>query len=204
MKIVLIFIIAFLTASCASPPDFKTGLQSRETSPINNVYMYSFLDLRVDIIGRNTLDLFEKYISHEFKERGIATKLLSFNTANMGGSALLEDGNGVEVPIGKVIETNIDKEMAFSTDYRLIIFPSYVRTGTGIVSYQIRWDIVKTKSGERIWSANSWTSNTIWMSNDEIPEKKAKVLVNGLFSQLESEGLVTKIVSEATTRDRPR
>lgn len=195
MKIILVFIIVFLTSSCASPPEFKTGIQSRATSPINNIYMYSFLDLRVDIIGRNTLNLFEKYISHEFKTRGIPTELLSFNTANMGDSALLEDGNGVEVPIGKVIKKNIGNEIAFSTDYRLIIFPSYVRTGTGIVSYQIRWDLVKAKTGERIWSANSWTSNTIWMSNDEVPERRAKVLIDGLFSQLEREGLVAKASS---------
>ncbi len=191
MKKITTIIFSLFLASCASPPEFKTVTPSTSTLPINKIYLYSLLDLRADTIGRKMVAEFERQLSGEFEKRGVPTQLLSFSNADMGNSALLEDGGGVEVPIGKLVEKNIDSEKEFNADYRLIIFPSYVRIGgSGIISYQIRWGIFRVYDKQLVWSATSWTSNTNWISADEAFEERAKVLVNGLFNQLENEGIL--------------
>lgn len=137
---------------------------------------------------------FKRQLSGEFEKRGVSTRLLSFSSADMRSSALLKDGDGVEVPIGKLVAKNMDREMEFNSDYRLIVFPSHVRIGSsGIISHQIRWNIFRIYDKQLVWPATSWTSNTNWISADEAFEERARVLVQGLFNQLENEGLLEKI-----------
>jgi len=196
-KIYSLIIFIIILSGCVSKPEFQTVKKLEKEFAIEQLYLYSFLDLREKIMGQNLIKEIEIQFDVEFKKRGVEIEQLWFKKSDvLSSSSLVEDGNGVDVPVGDVIYENLKNEVATNTKYRLVAFPSYVRlTNTG-VGYQVRWELFDALSNEKLWSSSSWTYNSNFIYKDELADERAKALVGGLMKQLESLKLVKKVSYE--------
>ena len=97
-----------------------------------------------------------------------------------------EGGEGVNIPVGEIVNSNIGNENKVNAKYRLIVFPTYVSSSNEYVGYKIRWSIFEASTAQRLWTSTSWVSNPRGYAEIGMSEKRAKLLVEGLLSELEN------------------
>jgi hypothetical protein len=160
-----------------------------------SVYIYCFLDVRADSIGRPMLAQFDAMLEQSLKDAGIRISSLHFTGAGTGvryDSALVS----VAVPVAETIAANKASEQGAGTQYRLVLFPSesYAQTidaANSARAYNIRWDLYETGTGTLVWSTQSVGSQaSIFFGSEKRPEERARKTIDGLMAELRKSGLL--------------
>lgn len=191
--------LALLLSGCVNTPRFNTVKSVSEPLQLTRLYVYVFLDIREELIGRQTLQALERQLAARFEANGVASAQLWFKQSPVGREVALgeQPGRGslygssstVRVPVATVIRGNAQAEVDFAPRYRLTAFPAQTSgLGSG-VGYTIYWDLVDTQSNRLVWRTDSSVSNTNWWKNDEWPEERAKAMVDGLFAEFARSGI---------------
>jgi hypothetical protein len=193
VSVVVLSASGCVTNNFRTPPPAFSG-----QAPMRAVYVYSFLDLRENELGPKFLAEVQRQLAAALKGKGASSAQLSFNDSPLRAEYLLKEepvsGSrtrqaSTRVPVGEVIATNLQAEGTFGAPYRLIVFPvSLTALSTGH-RFDVRWDIYDTRTNARVWSATSETLHQNWISHDENPAERAKILVEGIILQMGKAGV---------------
>jgi hypothetical protein len=192
------FSLAFLSVvlslgGCASAPTFNTTTYTVST-PMESVYVYSFLDVREHELGTSYMSEIEKQLDAALTQRGVRSKQLWFNRAPIRDEIALNAqaqrnwrsiDSSVHIPVQAVMDFNASDERAFAPTHVLVVFPTET-TGTGVgFAYTVTWRLMDMKTRRLAWAATSRTDNVNWMKKDELPVERAGALVGGLMKELD-------------------
>lgn len=189
----------------ASKPIFTSQTFYTGERQVRSIYVYSFMDLREKEIGPKLMLHFRQQLTTQLKEIGIESRQLWFNdspiradfsivktpagTTQEGGSLVTR--NVIKaVPIAQMVEANRSSESEFAPTHRMLIFPEDVFSGNARTGYQLRWDIVDARTGKLEWTTRSSTSNFNWWTSDEAPAQRARVLAEGIITQMRGNGVL--------------
>lgn len=182
-----------MLSGCAAKPDFETSVKFNKEIELNDLYLYSFIDLHEKIIGENIVPELKQQFELQFEQRGININQLWYKDSQLLTNTAISEVDGeTTVPVEKIVLANLENEQNVNAKYRLIAFPVYVNHGKSSAGYRVKWSLSGVATNEVIWAASSWTYNVDMFSNDERPEKRAKLLVKGLLRQLQNAGAVKK------------
>lgn len=186
--------------ACANAPTHHTVKPMEGDIRIERLYVYSFLDVREDLIGKKMLVELEAQLSERLEASGIKVRQLWFNRSSTRmqyslnetpsqAASIYSQASSVRVPVGETIRDNAENETAFAPRYRLVAFPAQSRaTGTG-TGYTVHWDLIDVATGKLAWRSDSRVYNMNWWSSDELPKERAKVLVDGLLAEFQKTGV---------------
>ncbi len=182
--------ISALASACASNQFAGTkatssGIDIRNT----RLQVYSFLDLRDAEFGPNMLAEFDKQFAAALAASSVTVSTLRFKNSQPGRYFATTSG-GVSVPVRDTIESNASEERAFGASYRLIIFPSKMTLSGAWKFYDVRWDLVDTRTGRIVWTTTSQGKHINAWKNDEDPAARAKTIVDGIVGELKSSKLI--------------
>ncbi|MHA6913042.1 hypothetical protein ACQUJO_07900 [Ralstonia pseudosolanacearum] len=163
------------------------------------MYIYSFLDVRENNLGRNYLAQFEKIIDDELQKRKVRSKQLWFNKSGTALHTAMIDRatftslyvrkSTTEVPVKRTIAENMVDEASFGANYRLILFPRNISNET-YNSYEIHLDIQDAITGRLLWYATMKGGNFNWVVQDEVPEQRARLAVQSIIEALDGSHLL--------------
>jgi hypothetical protein len=193
------FIMVLALTGCATAPKFQTQV-APQTSGVNNLYIYSFLDVREKQIGANFLQEVQRDLQDELTQRGIRSKQLWFNNSPQRAQYSLTESDQrivwrgrestIRIPIPEVIAGNVGDERNFGARYRLVISPSGVsNTGIGF-EYLVTWVMMDTRTGQVVWNASSKMKTVNLIKADEDPTGRAHLFVNGLMQEMTTDKLL--------------
>ncbi len=204
--------LVLILSGCASKPTFTAHSFYTGERLVRSIYIYSFLDLREQEVGSKFLREFKRELAAQLDGVGVKNRQLWFNDsparaefskvdAPMGTTFSGQDSTTrtviKDVPIGQVVQLNSEEERTFNATHRLIVFPENTTVG-GVTGYQLRWDIIDARTGKLEWTTRSTTQNGNWWSNDEAPVERARVLVEGLISELRKNSVLPEAPSPGT------
>lgn len=155
----------------------------------SKVYAYSFLDLRDAELGADMLSQIDAQLTQSLASANVAMKVLRFKDSEPGRSFATTSG-GMSVPVRQTIDSNLSEEKAQGTDYRLVVFPSKITLSGAWKFYDIRWDLIDVRTGRAVWSSASQGKHLTMWKNDEDPEARAKVIVDGVVAEFKKSGLI--------------
>lgn len=187
---VAIIAMAATLVGCATN-EFKTVASPTNGPSIRSskVYAYSFLDLRDSELGSTMLSQIDSQLTQSLASASVSLKVLRFKDSDIGRSYATTN-SGMSVPVRQTIESNISEEKAYGAEYRLVIFPSKITLSGAWKFYDIRWDLIDVKTGNRVWSSSSQGKHLTMWKNDEDPEGRAKVIVDGVIAEFKKSGLI--------------
>lgn len=116
------------------------------------VFVYSFLDIREQDFGFEVVEGFEKRLLEDLKIAGVPAKLLRYSDTSVSQNYPARGKGSSWIPIGQVIDKNIEEEASIGTRYRLIIFPTKMAVGGLGREYTVRWTLFDARTGFEIWS----------------------------------------------------
>ena len=171
--------------------EFKTVTPAANGLSIRGakVFAYSFLDLRDAELGPSMLNEIDKQLGQALAGAGVAMKTLRFKDSEVGRNFSTVSG-GMSVPVRQTIDSNAKEEQAYDTQYRLVIFPSKITLSGAWKFYDIRWDLVEVKTGKLVWASTSQGKHLTMWKNDEDPDSRAKVIVDGAIAEMKHSGLI--------------
>jgi hypothetical protein len=103
---------------------------------------------------------------------------------------LSAESSSEHILVGQVILQNAANERQFGSEQRLFAFPLQTTVAGAWRHYDIRWTIQNTRTGQVVWSTISRSSHMNWIRTDENSTRRARVIVEGLVSQMAASGLV--------------
>jgi hypothetical protein len=178
---ILMTVLAFQgCAPTSRAPWFAVTKLPSEPVTMSRLYIYSFLDLRTDYMGRRMVNDISRQLVTRLANHGIATELHSFANDPLAANFARVQGSE-EIPVGQVIIGNAAREKRFAPDHRLIVFPVYTKVLPNRRAYFIRWTITNARTGQEVWSATSRSRNG--------ENAAAQVVVDSLISQMTAAGL---------------
>lgn len=186
----VIVALAAILVGCATN-EFKT-ISSTTNGPSirgSKVYAYSFLDLRDSELGSTMLSQIDSQLAQSLASASVSLKVLRFKDSDIGRSYATTNG-GMSIPVRQTIESNLSDEKAYGTEYRLVVFPSKITLSGAWKFYDIRWDLIDVKTGNRVWGSSSQGKHLTMWKNDEDPEGRAKVIVDGVIAEFKKSGLI--------------
>ena len=174
---------------CANAPEFsKTVVKKENVHQINSVMAYSFLDFREDYLGPKMLEQINQQLKMAFSGRSIDIQLMLFKDSKAYESfTITEDSN---VPIGSVLNEGYAKEREMGASHRLIVFPKKVVSSGAWVFYNLSLSLYDLNSNALVWSTTLNGKHVNTMTADEVPEARAKLIVSGIFNELNKSGLL--------------
>lgn len=193
----------FWLGGCANAPRFNTVNVANAPIQLTSVYIYSFLDVRESLIGRNMLRELEEQLGERFERNGVKVAQLWFSRSQLSREISLNEeptrstsiygrSSSIRVPVAETIRSNASAEVVFSPRYRLTVFPAQSRaTGTG-TGYKIYWDLFDVTSNQLVWRSDSDVYNMNMLAADEVPKERAKAIVDGIFSEFAKSGFKCK------------
>jgi hypothetical protein len=191
---------ALLLGGCANAPRFNTVNASNAPIQLTSVYIYSFLDVRESLIGKNMLQELETQLGERFERNGVKVEQLWFSRSPLRREVSLNEeparsgsiytsSSTMRVPVAETIRSNASAEVAFSPRYRLTVFPALSRaTGAG-TGYKIYWDLFDVTTNKLVWRSDSDVHNLNMWKSDEMPKERAKAIVDGIFKEFAKSGL---------------
>ena len=187
---IAILAMAATLVGCATN-EFKTIASPTNGPSIrgSKIYAYSFLDLRDAELGPTMLSQIDLQLIQSLANASVSVKVLRFKDSDIGRSYATTN-SGMSVPVRQTIESNSQEEKAYGAAYRLVIFPSKMTLSGAWKFYDIRWDLIDVKSGNRVWSSSSQGKHLTMWKNDEEPEARAKVIVDGVIAEFKKSGLI--------------
>jgi hypothetical protein len=185
-----VLLCALALTACATNKFTKTQSLVNGVSLANSrIFVYSFLDIRDAEFGPNMLIEFDKQFIRDLKKSAVTAKVLRFKDSEAGKYFSFTNG-GVSIPIRETLEKNADKERELNADYRLIIFPSKMTLSGAWKFYDIKWELISVKTGERVWATTSQGKHLNAWKNDEEPVARAKTIVDGIVTEMRSSKLL--------------
>jgi hypothetical protein len=153
------------------------------------LYIYSFLDIRDRQFGPNLLTQIDALLTRELANSQVSAKVLRFKDSETARySTMLQEQ--MSVPVKEVIKSAHENERSFGADFRLIVFPSAMTLAGAWVHYDVRWDLIESKSGKLVWSTVSQGKHMNAWKHDEDPEIRAKTIVDGIIAELKNSRLL--------------
>lgn len=190
LKILYVMALAIFTAGCATTEFVTSTLPAGELSIRQaKVYAYSFLDLRDVDLGPRMPAQVNSQLVKALGNENVSLQAIQFKNTDVGRS-FSTINRGMTVPVRQTIESNATAEDSFGADYRLVIFPSSIVLSGAWKFYDIRWELTDIETGNRVWSSVSKGKHLTFWKNDEDPEGRAKVIVDGAVSELKRAGLI--------------
>jgi hypothetical protein len=218
MKYGVALAAALLLTGCATtppPPRFTVDVPKQRALELNDVYVYSFLDLWDDDLGQAFLTHFKAWLTLNLNQHGVRHTQLLFRDMRSSQEApvLAWEGSSYKVAVGGIVERNQLAEEAFGARYRLVIFPTKATSHTETTryggrsepyfTYKILWHLMDATTGEVVWSATSQDTVGHVKGGSERSGQLALLLVNGFIEQLRSQGLIEARQAPASGAERP-
>lgn len=194
---------------CSTTPKFSDSKLAGAPVRVDNLYIYSFLDVRQKNYGAEFLRLVRLELDAALTSANIKHVQLWSQDSELSGAALTTNrtidvfrgaSESTYVPVKELVSSNLAQEQQFGAEYRLLIFPSQTNTtGTGY-EYTIRWVLMDAKDQRTVWSTTSRLETFVLISANENAEGRAKGFVNGLIAEWRRLGLVSEVgvVKQAT------
>jgi hypothetical protein len=161
------------------------------------VYVYSFLDIREQLLGHDCLVRLNADLVDALKALGADSKVRSHKDVVGAPSYVATISAGYRggsssrgtVPIVETIFANATDERATQARYRLIVLPSTFSTRGAWQFWTIRWTLVDVGSGRIIWSTTTEGRRLIWINVEEGGEVRAKGIVDKFAAEFHNSGI---------------
>lgn len=192
----LVVAFAILVGACGTTFNSR-GQVYNGSSPVNAVYIYSFLDLREGALGKQFLAEVKRQLSDALSKEGIRTKQLWFNESPLRAQFSLEAKgpnqatNSTRVPVDEVVTASREDEQSFGATHRLLVFPTSVMMSNTGSNFDIRWTLIDSQTNKIQWSTTSFSSHTKWFLGDENPAGRATEFVDGLMAELRKSHVIS-------------
>jgi hypothetical protein len=187
---VLIATFILVLAACATNEFSQTRSLVNGLSLKNSkIIAYSFLDVRDAEFGPSMLNEFDRQLADELLKSGITLSILRFKDSALGQQYSFTN-SGMQIPVRDTIVANLANERSMGADYRLIIFPSQMTLRGAWKFYDVRWDLLDVRTGKRVWSTTSRGRHLTAWKSDELPEARAKTMVDGIVEELRKSNLL--------------
>ena len=132
MKNLFAAMAVLFLVGCAAKPEFSAVRSSALSKPVTHVYLYSFLKMREDTIGKSLTRKLSMFFEPAFKKHDVDLSQKWFTLQDsVPGHSMMDGNDGMAVPVKAYIAGHMDKEVQSGADYRLVVFPSYVSYGNG-------------------------------------------------------------------------
>jgi len=171
-----LLLLGFALVGCQEPLFKATPGDYSGARAVERLYVYSFLDIQQDKLGKDYFTIFGSELSKALAAHGVDSRILWFGDSVYrvveGESTERRLGN-VEltsthrtVPIKETIEANLKEEEALQATHRLIVFPrSTMKHANGMLEMEIEWRIFDTTTMECGWTAS--TNQTLPIKHDQ-------------------------------------
>jgi hypothetical protein len=188
---VLLIACSLSLAACAANQFSKTqSLVNGVSLKGSRVFVYSFLDIRDNEFGLNMLTEVDKQLTQALQKSDVTARVLRFRDSETGKYFPLLTNGGVSIPIRQTFASNATAEQELGADYRLVIFPKKMTLSGAWKFYEISWELISTKSGERVWMTTSQGKHINAWKNDEDPVERAKTIVDGIVVEMRKSQLM--------------
>src|ERR1700761_1127319 len=157
------------------------------------LYVYSFLEIRQAEYTAKVLDQFYADLAARMGASHITTKIYHYSASTPGEfySSLSSQGRqSGSVPVMQTIAGNLRDERAFGARFRLIVFPSSYTLSGAWRFYQIRFVVMDAVSNARLLNFVYSGKHLVMLKNSENAEARSKKILDQLFAQLDSTGLL--------------
>jgi hypothetical protein len=189
--------VVLALAGCAHAPQFtgQTRTASMTGAHIDRMYVYSFVDYRDKELGPDFMKQLERQLGAALAHHGVKSEQLWFRRSPVEATYTLKSvpagglNSSTQLPVAEVIAANLPKERALDPQYRLIMFPSNLRTGGGI-TVDIRWTVRDAKTNNVVWATTSSAHHSVWSDANENAAERAKMEVDGFIAELVKTGMV--------------
>lgn len=188
-----VFAAVLALQGCAVAPSFHDTRMPGAPVTFSRLYIYSFLDIADAALGPSLRRELSQQLAAGLESRGVSSEQHSFaNTPVAGEFARVrnQEEHVESIPVGRVILQNAANERRFGAEYRLIAFPTQTRVVGSGRTYDIRWEIQDVRGARTVWTTTSRSRHTNWISTDENAAERARVIVDGLLSEMTSSGLL--------------
>lgn len=190
------------TTSPRKEPRYDTGTLPRPapgtTLRGSVVFVYSFLDTRLDAIGVRGIDRFQDALVQAFNGAQVQAKMLPFRgsaSSMVGHSLPTETTNPIPqfplvretrraVPVMETVAESRADEEAAGAKYRLVLFPAYSSEMGYTKSIDVNWTLTDIQTGKVIWVF----STTTWYS--ELIKAKLVGTIDNAMASLRKTGLI--------------
>ncbi len=157
--------------------------------PGSFVYVYSFLDLRGDVLGDDLMSDMQDTLGASLRAAGIDNKVLpSKRNPEMG---FTEDYEGNKnVGVAAAIKANAADEAATKARFRLIAFPANVTEMEypAMQVFDIEWKLVDIRTDREIWSLTTHDKHSyVGLTGSK---SRAKSTIKRVMAGLASAGLL--------------
>lgn len=177
-----------LLGGCVPHSSFVPEESSLEQprAQIQNVYVYSFLDARVNFFGEAFLKELEVQINRRLAAEGVASEWLWYQTSTIGSTSSVEEvassgGSAVSLPVPLTVFMNMRAETEAKATHRLIIFPrsvglAGVQMAERAYSATIAWTLVDIKTQKIVLRGRSDTFGKPLQAQSQISDQVARVV----------------------------
>jgi hypothetical protein len=176
-------------AGCATTPKFSSSTSSVGVQ-LDKIYVYSFLDVRQNVLGQHFLEDLKVELDQKFASHGVVTEQLWFRDSPVFSEFAAAGLTSVMVPIGRVIVGNRPTEVHFGARYRLVAFPLETTAAGSWNFYDFRWDLIDVTTGMKVWTTTSHAGKLNFAGPDEYPQKRADMIVGGLIGEMKKAGFL--------------
>lgn len=176
---------------CSTIPRFSDSELNESTVKLDNLYIYSFLDVKDQEYGPEFLKLARAELDTALTAAKVRHVQAWSRDPELTGAALVTtrkyiplQGNqqSTYVPVNEVVAANRFQEREFGTQYRLLVFPSQTDfTGMGF-QYRIEWELIDLRTQRRAWTATSFLE-TVAVTSNENAQARAQGFVSGLIAE---------------------
>lgn len=184
MKKIVLIALVFLIQGCISSKFVSSKLLDEDLSLSGKtIKAYNTLDIRTEEFGEKMLASLNQQIISIFENKKIITTVLNFKDSKVG-SRYMVSGSGT-VPIEDFVDQYESQESEEGVNYRLLVIPSQMTVSGAWRFFNITWILEDVKTGLPVWKGISRGEHLVQFHINEMPEKRASLIVESLFSELE-------------------
>lgn len=154
-----------------------------------DTYTYTFLDVRKNVLSPRVLAEFDKQFIDGLDSRGIGTTLFHFGDSPLG-DMFADNSTSATIPVPQVILLNQAAEKAAGARFRIIVFPTSIVNSGAWRFYQIRFSMIDTRTGARVWSYLYEGRHMVFWKESENAESRAKKITDAALADLTKTGLI--------------
>lgn len=184
MKSVFLLSLAFLLQGCISSKFVSSSLIDKQLKLEGEiVYIYNTLDIRTEEFSQEMLVFLNQQIVSRFKEKNVSTNVFNFKESKVGTTYMVA-GSGT-IPIDQFTSQYKSQEVDNNVNFRLLVIPSQMTVSGPWRFFTISWILVDVDTGLVVWKGVSKGEHLVQFTINEMAEKRASQIVDGLFAELE-------------------
>jgi hypothetical protein len=163
--------------------------------PGSSIYVYSFLDVREKEYTPKVLDRFDAALTERFGALKVSTKILRYNKVKEKQGEFFANNTSFgsssqNIPVEQTIYRNLAEERAAQTRYRLVIFPANFESAGSWRYYEIRFVLMDTQGGRRVFEYSYTGRHMVLLSESENSEARSTKILDAFFSELGNKGIL--------------